>query len=40
MVVKPSFKIIADSVDITDLISKRLISLNITDETGLVSGKF
>lgn len=36
---KPTFKIIADSVDITDLISKRLISLNITDETGLVSDK-
>jgi len=37
--VKPTFKIIADSVDITDLISKRLVSLNITDETGLVSDK-
>lgn len=36
---KPTFRIIADEVNITDLISQRLISLNITDETGLVSDK-
>lgn len=36
---KPAFKITADEVDVTDLISKRLVSLNITDETGLVSDK-
>ena len=37
--IKPIFKIIADNKDITDLISQRLISLNITDETGIVSDK-
>ena len=36
---KPIFKIIADEKDITEVISQRLISLNITDETGLVSDK-
>ena len=34
---KPIFKIEADDKDITDLLSARLISLNISDETGLVS---
>ncbi len=34
---KPAFKITADKKDVTDLISQRLISINITDETGLVS---
>ena len=34
---KPVFKITADKKDVTDLISQRLISINITDETGLVS---
>ena len=36
---KPIFKIEADDKDITDLLSARLISLNISDETGLVSDK-
>jgi phage protein D len=36
---KPIFKIEADDQDITDLISKRLISLNVFDETGLVSDR-
>ena len=35
----PIFSIVADDKDITDLIATRLISLNITDETGLVSDK-
>jgi phage protein D len=34
---KSSFKITADKKDVTDLIAQRLISINITDETGLVS---
>ncbi|NBV06784.1 MAG: hypothetical protein EBS06_06070 [Proteobacteria bacterium] len=34
---KPAFKITADKKDITALIAERLISINITDETGLVS---
>jgi len=37
--VKPKFEITADEVDVTETISKRLVSLNITDETGLVSDK-
>ena len=36
---KSIFKIEADDKDITDLLSARLISLNISDETGLVSDK-
>ena len=36
---KPIFSIVADDKDITDLLSARLISLNISDETGLVSDK-
>jgi phage protein D len=36
---KPIFKIEADDQDITDLISKRLISLNVFDETGLISDR-
>ena len=36
---KPIFKIEADDQDITDLLSARLISLNISYETGLVSDK-
>lgn len=36
---QPIFKIEADDNDITDIISQRLISLNISDETGLVSDK-
>jgi phage protein D len=35
--VKPAFKITADKEDVTALIAQRLISINITDETGLVS---
>lgn len=34
---KPTFKIIADKKDVTALIAQRLISINITDETGLIS---
>jgi phage protein D len=34
---KPVFKIIADNKNVTDLISQRLISINITDEVGLAS---
>lgn len=34
---KPSFKIIADTYDISEKIKERLISLSITDEVGLVS---
>ena len=34
---KPAFKITADKKDVTALIAERLISINITDETGLVS---
>ncbi len=34
---KPAFKIIANKKDVTALIAQRLISINITDETGLVS---
>lgn len=34
---KPAFKIIADKKDVTALIAQRLVSINITDETGLVS---
>jgi uncharacterized protein len=34
---KPAFKITADKKDVTALIGQRLISINITDETGLVS---
>lgn len=34
---KPAFKITADKKDVTALIAQRLISINITDETGLVS---
>lgn len=33
----PAFKITADKKDVTALIAERLISINITDETGLVS---
>ena len=33
----PAFKITADKKDVTALIAQRLISINITDETGLVS---
>ncbi len=36
---KPIFKVTADDKDITDILSPRLVSLNITDETGLVSDK-
>ncbi|MDA9231174.1 contractile injection system protein, VgrG/Pvc8 family [Rickettsiales bacterium] len=36
---KPIFKVTADDKDITDIFSPRLVSLNITDETGLVSDK-
>jgi len=35
--VNPTFKITADKKDITALIAQRLVSINITDETGLVS---
>jgi uncharacterized protein len=35
--VKPAFKITADKKDVTALIAQRLVSINITDETGLVS---
>ena len=34
---KPAFKITADKKDVTALIAERLVSINITDETGLVS---
>lgn len=34
---KPAFKITADKKDVTALIAQRLVSINITDETGLVS---
>lgn len=34
---KPKFIIIADNVDITELINPRLLSINITDEIGIVS---
>lgn len=34
---KPSFKITADKKDVTALIAQRLVSISITDETGLVS---
>jgi phage protein D len=37
--VKPIFKIEADDQDITDLLTTRLISLNISDETGFASDK-
>ena len=33
----PAFKITADKKDVTALIAQRLVSINITDETGLVS---
>ena len=33
----PAFKITADKKDVTVLIAQRLISISITDETGLVS---
>ncbi len=33
----PAFKIIADKKDVTALIAQRLVSINVTDETGLVS---
>ncbi len=33
----PAFKITADKKDVTALIAERLVSINITDETGLVS---
>ena len=36
---KPIFKVTADDKDITDILSPRLVSLNITDETGIVSDK-
>ncbi|MDH5645651.1 MAG: contractile injection system protein, VgrG/Pvc8 family [Anaplasmataceae bacterium] len=36
---KPIFKVTADDKDITDILSPRLVFLNITDETGLVSDK-
>ena len=36
---RPIFKILADKIDITDTLNTRLISINITDETGLVSDK-
>lgn len=36
---KPIFKVIADDKNITDILSPRLISLNISDETGLVSDR-
>jgi phage protein D len=36
---KPIFKVKTDDKDITDILSPRLVSLNITDETGLVSDK-
>jgi len=35
--VKPAFKITSDKKDVTALIAQRLVSINITDETGLVS---
>jgi phage protein D len=35
--VKPAFKITADKKDVTALIAERLVSISITDETGLVS---
>lgn len=34
---KPAFKITADKKDVTALIAQRLVSINITDETGLIS---
>ena len=34
---QPAFKITADKKDVTALIAQRLVSINITDETGLVS---
>jgi len=37
--VKPIFKILADKTDITDMLTTRLVSINITDETGLISDK-
>lgn len=33
----PAFKITADKRDVTALIAQRLVSINVTDETGLVS---
>mgnify|MGYP004636419283 CR=1 FL=1 len=33
----PDFKLVVDSKDITDLISSRLVSLNLTDESGFIS---
>ena len=33
----PAFKITADKKDVTALIAQRLVSINVTDETGLVS---
>ena len=36
---KPIFRITADDKDISKLLAQRLISLNISDETGLVSDK-
>ena len=36
---KPIFKVKTDDKDITDTLLPRLVSLNITDETGLVSDK-
>ena len=33
----PDFKLVVDSKDITDLISSRLVSLNLTDECGFIS---
>ena len=36
---KPIFKVTADDKDITDILSPRLVSLNITDETVRVYGK-
>lgn len=35
----PIFKILADKADVTDILSTRLVSISITDETGLVSDK-
>jgi uncharacterized protein len=35
--VNPAYKITADKKDVTALIAQRLVSINITDETGLVS---
>ena len=34
---RPTFQVIADSVDITDKIADRLLSLSITDEEGIDS---